>query len=479
MSLRIKVFFILFGFSLLLVLCMAGLMKWSFQSGFKDYIHQKDIQRLQAAIPLLEQYYAETNTWANLIQHPKQFAQLALRNDPKPSHRSFNPTPLQRSVLPENNNKRRLSPSAKDFLGKVYLLDADKDLLIGTYSKKYPKHEQAIKSNGNLAGYIGVIFKPKLKPFNRMDSHFAAQQLRNLLNICLLALAFSLVFSWPISAFLVKRIHSLGAYIRQLSLSRYDQRISVKGNDELSSLAEHLNNLAITLQKNEQSRRKLIADVSHELRTPLSILKAMLEAIEDGIHSYNSSTHQRLNNQVNRLHQLIEDLYQVSLSDLGALQYHKTECDLSALIDDTIADFEPHFQQSGLHFDFENRLPARTTILADPQRIHQLISNLIQNSLRYTQTPGRIQLSLTQLPEEKHAIICLQDSTPGIPDNQKNLLFEPFYRGESSRNREFGGAGLGLSLCKNIVDAHQGNIQVTDSELGGLRIIVTLPILLK
>ena len=466
MSLRIKVFFVLLGFSLLLIFCMAGLMRWSFQSGFNDYIQQMDIQRLQAALPHLTRYYAQHSSWTEINRDRGQLTRILLRAQLEPDDHDDPP-----------DHAFRHSPGNRHFLRKVYLLDASRRLVQGNYSPSapYPKHEERILDQGNTVGYVGVAFKPK--PYGKKEAHFAARQIQNLFNICLLAMLLSFLLSWPISALLVKRIHVLNAYIRKLSQSHYQERVALSGRDELNILAEHLNNLAATLEKNQHSRRKLVADVSHELRTPITTLKALLEAIEDGIHPYNPSTHQRLNHQVTRLQQLIDDLYQLSLSDLGALQYHKTECNLTELINHAIADVKPQLPDiDALQFTCDNRVSPALTLLADPQRLQQLFSNLLQNSLRYTQTPGTIQLMLEYDDTQKAVRIHLQDSAPGIPDAEKSFLFEPFYRAESSRNREFGGAGLGLNLCKNIVDAHQGHIQIEDSDLGGLHITVTLPV---
>ena len=168
----------------------------------------------------------------------------------------------------------------------------------------------------------------------------------------------------------------------------------------------------------------------------------------------------------------MEDLYQLSLADVGALQYRMQEMDARSLIEDTVQGFKRRFEQAGL--TLKCHTAKDITLFADPQRIQQLLSNLLENSLRYTHAPGTTQVK--GIRSGKHFVLIVEDSAPGVSVDQLAQLFDRFYRAESSRNRDSGGAGLGLNLCRSIVEAHHGSIKAENSEDGGLKLTVKLPL---
>ena len=458
MSIHKKLVLTFITFSAVLIISMAILIKWSFQRGFVEYIRQQDSQTLLEITPDLTRFYAEQNGWGPIQNDTRRFYRLLrhfamMRDDPDATG---NPPP----------------PGKVPFHLSVFLIDPTGKLIAGRDPKSQIIEQQAITVNGNVVGYFGL--GERHRPPNRHDKRFADQQGKQLALITLLALLLSLLFAWPVAKFLVKRIQRLVSQVRHLSQGQYDHQIKVRGGDEFATLAQHLNDLANTLKKTEQSRRKLVADVSHELRTPLATLRAQLEAIEDGVHQYNDDTHARLHNQVMRLHNLVDDLYQLSLSDLGALQYRKQDCELDALILNAVQASLPAFDQAGIELTLDDELPDRSTVFADPQRITQLFSNLLQNSLQYTDTPGKTRVRCQR--EGNRYLVEFEDTAPSVSDSQLPQLFDRLYRAESSRNRDHGGAGLGLNLCKNIVQAHQGSIEIHNSRLGGIRVSVHLPV---
>lgn len=166
------------------------------------------------------------------------------------------------------------------------------------------------------------------------------------------------------------------------------------------------------------------------------------------------------------LTKLVNDLHQLSLSDRGALAYRKTRIDLVHLLQVALASFRGRTAQKQL--TITTHLPEQATMFGDPDRLGQLIHNLMENSLRYTNDRGQLTISIHA--DENHLSLYWQDSEPGISDEQLQRIFERFYRTESSRNRASGGSGLGLAICHNIVEAHNGKIQATHSPLGGILI---------
>jgi two-component system sensor histidine kinase BaeS len=257
----------------------------------------------------------------------------------------------------------------------------------------------------------------------------------------------------------------------QLSSGNYQYRAKLKQKDELGQLAIDLNHLGKTLQQNQTSRQQWIADISHELRTPLSILRGELEAIEDGIRPMNKTSIQSLVAEVKRLGKLVEDLYQLSLSDLGALNYVKEPLDLYELIQNVATFFTQRFNEHNIDISFHIDNQA-AMIFGDEKRFFQLFSNLFENTVRYTDAGGQLEIYCSC--ENNQIRVKLEDSKPAVSDEQLTRLFDRLYRVEASRNRASGGAGLGLSIVKAVADAHNATIISSHSSLGGLAVTLEI-----
>jgi two-component system sensor histidine kinase BaeS len=232
--------------------------------------------------------------------------------------------------------------------------------------------------------------------------------------------------------------------------------------------------MALTLEKHEKDRRQWVADISHELRTPITILRGEIEALLDGIRTITPETIHSLHAETLRLTRLVEDLYQLSLSDIGGLTYRKENLDIAEVLRNSMESLRAEFDRKGIGLTLNVPVASVACVFADRERLNQLFANLFENSLRYTDAGGRLTVDL-RLGEER-AILEFQDSTPGVPESELNRLFERLYRVEGSRSRTTGGAGLGLAICKNIVEAHEGTISAHPSPLGGLLIRITFPV---
>ena len=234
--------------------------------------------------------------------------------------------------------------------------------------------------------------------------------------------------------------------------------------------AEHVEKLL-------ENKKQLLVDVSHELRTPLSILKANIEAMEDGINHHEES-YPVIHRKLHQIDRLIQDIYFISKSDAQQLTLYVEPVFLPELMDELMSSFQPLAEEKGLLLSPDHSLPDdesnAITIEGDWQRLIQLFSNLLQNSLDYTDRGGQISLSYRAV--RTGVEITVQDSAPGVPEQEHTQLFKRLYRKESSRNRATGGSGLGLSICKAIVEAHHGTIVIASSPLGGLAITSWLPL---
>lgn len=282
------------------------------------------------------------------------------------------------------------------------------------------------------------------------------------------ALAAILLTRW-----LLRPVRHIAVATHRLAAGDYATRLKVPAQDEIGRLADDFNRLALVLEKTEQMRRAFMADMSHELRTPIAVLRGELEAIEDGVRELTVESVRSLQSEVKTIGKLVNDLYQLSLADVGALTYRMTAVDIAELLRVRLRGFGERLAERRIVL--ESDIPDHEIIVnGDETRLQQLFGNLMENSVRYTTAGGLTQVSCHY--EARYTIIDLHDSKPGVAHELLPHLFERFYRVDASRNRETGGAGLGLAICKSIVEAHGGTIGAQQSPLGGLWIRVTLPI---
>jgi len=283
----------------------------------------------------------------------------------------------------------------------------------------------------------------------------------------------ALALAWSLARWLLAPIHALAAGTHTLAAGDYGARIALRRKDELGELASDFNRLAETLARNRETRRQWTADIAHELRTPLSILRGEVQALQDGVRQVGAATLESLNAECERLSALVDDLYQLALSDEGGLEYRLVELDLAEVLRAAVEEHARALAACGLTLALELAPSTALPVAADAQRLRQLCANLLANTQRYTDAPGRVRITVEGDAQDWH--VHVDDTAPGVPAAALPRLFDRLYRVESSRSRAAGGAGLGLAICKNIAQAHGGCIAASASPLGGLRVSVSLP----
>ncbi len=488
-------------------------VQWSFDRGMLDYVNKRELASLQLLSKNLARYYQQEKDWSPLIKTnksrrppprkhdllappqnqlekfgpsrtwhqivkfsdngielPADVAQYLRENgEPKSKNRKpprFSGPPHQ----PKPRTKQQKPPPPSDRLQHPSLLNAQKEILIGKFHKDFSL--QSIQLNGIVIGYLAL--PPKTKLTDAFDLAFLAKTKADLFYIVLVLFLVIIIIAVPISNHFVMPIKYLEKAMRALNSGDFKANINVRGNDELASLSLNFNDLAKTLEQNENSRNTWLANISHELRTPIAIIKGEIEAIQDGIRALDFDSLSSLNDEVNHLHKLVNDLSTLSNAEIGAMRYQKSSLSLSEIVKLNV--IRHNHQACDLDITLhQNIANSELKIFADKTRINQLIDNLINNSLKYTQAPGAIYLSLTK--QSSQAVLIISDTLPGVSDDALPKLFEHLYRVESSRNRKTGGSGLGLALCKKIMSAHQGTIEALHSEHGGLQIRCTFPLL--
>jgi two-component system sensor histidine kinase BaeS len=246
----------------------------------------------------------------------------------------------------------------------------------------------------------------------------------------------------------------------------------VRGHDELARLAGDFNHLAEALAAAQRGRQQWIADIAHELRTPLTTLRAELEAVQDGVRPLSQDSIAAVAQEVHRLTRLVEDLRLLSLSDLGALTYRKERVDLAEELAEQLAGSRAAIDDAGLVVTQE--LDRGVMVEADADRLAQVFSNLLQNTLRYSTAPARLAIRVTT--DGREALIDWEDSGPGVTDEELGRLTERLFRVDASRSSSSGGSGLGLAIVQAIVSGHGGRMQPGHSTLGGLHWRIWLPL---
>lgn len=331
--------------------------------------------------------------------------------------------------------------------------------------------QRPIVVDGVAVGYLVVARSQN--PDDDLAIAFLLQQQKNLLLIVAIGVLLSALAAVLLAAHFCKPIRQLVEGTRRLGQGRFDVQLSTRRSDELGELAATFNRVAARLQDTERWRQQWVADTSHELRTPLSVLRAQLEALQDGIRSATPETVTLMLRQVLSLTALVDDLHELARADQGQLQYDKAALDAWPLVTDVFASFGEKFRMAGLAASI-GAAPLPSTVLADAARLRQVLVNLFENSVRYTNAGGRIEVGGERLGHALH--ITIDDSAPAVSAALVEHLGERFFRVEPSRNRQFGGTGLGLALSRHIVEAHGGRLTFAASALGGLRVIVVLPL---
>ncbi|WP_241024612.1 ATP-binding protein [Burkholderia sp. Ac-20365] len=321
--------------------------------------------------------------------------------------------------------------------------------------------------DGKVIGWL-VVAGPEVM-FHSADRQFQQQQVRATWIIVGFAALLAACVAVVLARLLLAPVRRLVAATHRLASGDYSIRVPESGSDELHDLAADFNRLAISLGNAERSRRNLIADISHELRTPLAVLRGELEAIEDGVRKPDRTTLASLQAEVGLLSQLIDDLYELSLADIGQLSFEKVRLDVAPIVEAAADSFRDRLADKKIALETEIGT-ASVIMLGDPYRLTQLMKNLLENALRYTDAGGKVRVMVAK--HEHEIRIDVQDTHPAVPEPLLPHLFDRLFRVDASRSRQSGGAGLGLALCKHIVSQHGGTIDALRSPLGGLWIAV-------
>lgn len=464
MRLKYQLFLVLLAASAILIMLMFAISSWSFSRGFLSYLDNAEQRQIQPLLNDIVDRFERDDSWQWAEGNTSEWRQLLAEHGKPRRGRKRGPDG------PRDDQFQR-PPKGKP---RFVLADNDKRVLAGPPGGFDKVAWLPLTSGDQVIGYLG---RRKLTRLNsRVDQAFEYQQRKSFALAGLAMVLLSAVMSIPLAGWLVKPLLRVNSAIAEVSRGNYSHRVKMRRKDEIADLANGVNSLATTLEANRDARRRWVAEISHELRTPVAVLQGELEAMQDGVRKMDVDSVDSIHSEVRKLAHLIDDLHQLSSSDVGALEYRMEPLCLADLVQAQVQIGSAVLNEAGLSVQI-NAQDKPCLINADERRLSQLISNLLQNSVRYTDAPGEIRVGLEKTDDSVQ--LLWEDSSPGVADNELEQLFEPLYRAEQSRSREFGGAGLGLSIATRIVQAHGGSIVASHSTLGGLKIAIAFPSVTK
>ena len=428
------------------------------ENQFRDYIIQQQEQKNKELVTMITQQYNDDNSWGReVIQNIGLNALeqgLIIRVSDKSDKVIWDATQHNNGLCMQmiSHMAQNMNSRYRNFKG-------------GYVETQYPVVKDSIQVGKVEVGYYG--------PFYLTDNDL---RFINTLNRALIAMGiFSLFFSLVLGTFMARRLSRPISRVidtaEQISKGYYGDRILEKSSTkEILKLTGTINNLAETLEKQEMLRKRMAADVAHELRTPLTTLQSHMEALIDGIWHPDSERLKSCHEEILRINRMVGDLEKLAKYENDNLMLDKSEFNIAELIERLSHNFEADFKNKRIEVIIEIH---DEMLYADKDKISQVLVNLLSNALKYTPEGGTVKISARR--HDKALEISVKDNGIGIGQEDLPYIFERFYRVDKSRNRLTGGAGIGLTIAKAIVDAHKGNLTVRSEPEQGTEFIVVLP----
>jgi len=480
MKIHNKLFLVFFGFSLVLVTALVLLIQWSIGKGIAEYVNSKEIEALKPLAVTLQDEYKRNNSWDGIKGRDRHFGHLLFQHaqdlgpqyqsseyEQKPSTR---PSRIDEFAPPPERKRRRPIDLNEGFA----VFDTNNVTIVGHYIEDIDYNKIALVAD---KANIGWLMVPKHKQIiDGYELDFIEQQQSYLWLIALITMLLVILITLPLARHLAEPIKKIILGMHKLTQGNYQQHIDLKRKDELGELSRDFNELALTLYENESARKRWLANISHELRTPVAILRGELEAILDGVRPLEKENIESANDEVKHLQHLIDDLHRLTSADIGGMHYRKQSLDVGLWLESEVPKYTSYLAAANIQLEVKKQ-QGEYLAFVDSTRLCQLFENIMCNCIKYS-SGDLVRLSWETITKEhqKHMLITVEDNGIGVAEHHLPHLFESLYRVDNSRNRQTGGSGLGLSICSHIVTAHQGDIKAAKSYLGGLAVIIELPL---
>lgn len=460
LSLTAKLFIAMVVVNILLIAGMAVGARISFERGFLGYLAEEDIKRLDDSTGPLTAAYREHGNWNFVIENHHLWHELM--------------RPYGHAFQVFSDGERWTPPPLADMVGaslRFALLDPNGKYLTGNEKGTAASPRKPIVVDGKIVGWLMIV--PIQNIAEAGDQRLETAERDASWTVAITAMVLAVAISLWLARAIASPLQRVARATHRLASGDFAVRVAEASGGELGQLEADFNHLAVTLDRNEKMRAALVADVSHELRTPLAVMQGEVEALEVGVRPMSADAMRSLSVELARLNRLVDDLYHLSLSDVGALPYYFGDVDVVEAMDDVLHLIRTRLDDAGIALS--TAFPSTPCwINGDERRLQQVFSNIFQNVLRYVNKGARVHVRIQQ--DAKRVKIDIQDSGVGVPDASLEALFGRFYRVEASRSRATGGAGLGLPICRSIVEAHHGTIKAAKAPQGGLWIAIDLPL---
>ncbi len=457
----------------------------------RHFKEMRQIVRLRALTVLsyeLALHYQKYGNWEHFKTAPDSFDRF-VKNVfhhkpelfPPPPPNGGNPGPPPPGKIPPTDINGSPPPP---FENRAVLYNADKIRIAGAIivseEKQFPEALKPVLISNKTVGWVG--FAKDYSPVPPFQLGPLTSRIEIIYTIAGILFLFAGLVSYLLSRYILAPIDKLTQGTKALNEFKFNTRIKVDTHDELERLAGDFNRMAATLERYEQMKKQWLVDISHELRTPLSVLKGEIEAIQDGIRKPEKQQINTLHSEVILLESIVNDLHLLSKADADVLSLNPALVKPARLVTEVLGHFRTRLEQSGLTTRLCLTHPD-LTLKGEENKLRQVFSNIIKNNIKYSRSPGPI--TIRDIVTENQYIIEIEDNGPGVPPGCLEKLFDRLYRVDSSRARTaigFGangsgprGSGLGLSICKAIIQAHNGNIRADLTPAGGLKISIALP----
>ena len=310
---------------------------------------------------------------------------------------------------------------------------------------------------------------------NQMQGELLREIQEKFIIMVLVTGSITVIFIIIISGIIMNPIKQMLKVIEKMTEGRFDQKIKVRGHDELSELSMAFNQMSAKLQKVDASRQEFVANVSHELKTPLSSMKVLIESLlfqenvpEETYKEFLADT----NSEIDRLTVIINSLLVLVKLDRKVVPINAEITNMNELLADIVKRLKPlaNKRKIELVYDEEKEVNAEVDVV----KITLALTNLIENGIKYNRDEGLVKIKLDS--DHQNAYISIEDNGIGIPEDEQNKVFDRFYRIDKTRDRETGGTGLGLSITQRTVLLHNGSIKLTSKENEGTMFVVRLPL---
>jgi signal transduction histidine kinase len=424
----------------------------------------------------LEEYYTSKGSWDSVAYDWQRLEQKPNTNlNPQnPSTQGKYPLPNDGSGKPPNGDRSRRSFFGLADAKGMVLVSMSQNEPAGTQlSQDILKAGTPISVNGKQ---VGTILSPQPQQpqpgFNPEENLFLDRTNQALYLAVAVALLVALLMGIFLARTLTQPLRALTLAAQNIAQGDLEQQVKVNSKDEIGRLASAFNTMSQEVAQANLLRRRMTADIAHDLRTPLTVIGGYVESMRDGILKPTTERLSLIYGEIERLQHLVGDLRVLSQADAGELPLNPQHIAPKSLLDRAAALFQHHAERHLVHVRVEAE-PELPEIRVDEARLMQVMDNLISNALRYTPENGEIVLGGRR--RENRVELTVRDTGSGIAAEELPMVFNRFYRADSSRHSETGESGLGLAIVKAFVEAHGGKVWAESTPGQGTTIFIDLP----